>query len=161
MIWKIFAFLQKSLLFFSTSFWWNHDQSLSMLILKKSSLSVSPIKWRTFAMLPRWQFHWEMLMATGIDKLWQNSNIGSAICISNALDLFLEWSIIMIALFSEVIACTIFDLMLYSTLINLSAWLSAENKHSSISQFPTCSSFHLLLQDPQKLEEFHKICANL
>ena len=96
-----------------------------MFILKKSSQSVSPIKWSMFALLPRQQFHWEVLMATRIGKLQQNSNIGSSICMSNALDLFPRQSSITTDLLSEVIACAIFDLMLCSTLINPSVWLSA------------------------------------
>ena len=66
-------FLQNSN-FFSTSFWQNYEQCLSMYILKISSLSVSTMKWRTFAMLPKQQFQWGVLMATEIGKLWQNSN---------------------------------------------------------------------------------------
>ena len=157
-MWNIFVFLQNHLLFFLSSFWWNHGQFSSTFIMKKSSHSVSSIKWRTFTMLPRQQFHPE-LMATVIGKLWQNWNNSSAICISNALDLFPGWSSIMTALFSKVIACDVFDLMLCPTL-HLHDWV-LKNKHSSISQFPSCSSFYILLQDPQKQEEFHKNYTSL
>ena len=62
----------------------------------------------------------------------------------------------MTALFSVVIACDVFYLMLYSTLINTSELLSAEKQafvNISISLF---SSFYLLLQNLQNPEEFHK-----
>ena len=68
MTWSI-CVLQNCLLLLLSSFWWNHDQCLSMVILKKSSHSVSPIKWRTFAMSLRQQFHWGVIMATGISKM--------------------------------------------------------------------------------------------
>ena len=128
MIWNIFVFLQNHLLLLSSSFWWNHEQCLFMFILKKFSQSVSPIKWRTFAMLPRQHFHWGVLMATGIVKLRQSSNDSSAICMSNALDPVPGQISIMTALFSEVITCDIFDLMLCSKLNNPSAWLSAQKQ---------------------------------
>ena len=46
-----------------------------MLILKKSSHSVARIECRTFAILPRQQFHWGVLVATRIGKLWRNKKI--------------------------------------------------------------------------------------
>ena len=95
---------------------------------EKSSHSASSIKWRTFAMLPRQQFHWGVLMATGIGKQRQNWNNGSSICMPNAFGLFPGWSSIMTALFLKVIACDVYDFMLCSTLINPSAWLRAKKK---------------------------------
>ena len=65
---------------------------------------------------------------------------------SNDLDLFPGWSNLMTALFSEVITFDVFDLMPCSPLINPSAELNTEKKHLSISLYPSCSSFYLLLQ---------------
>ena len=72
---------------------------------EESSHSMSPIKWRAFAMLPRQKFHRGVFMATRIGKLKRNWNNVSAICMSNTLDLFPEWLSIMTALFSERISC--------------------------------------------------------
>ena len=66
-------------------------------------------------------------------------------CLGSVLGL----SQIMNALFSEVITFD-FLVMLCSTLINHSAWLSAENKNLSASQCPSCSLLYLLLQDAPK-----------
>ena len=79
-------------------------------------------------MLPRQQFHLGVLITTGISKLWQNSNNSSAICMSNALNLFPGQSSITTALFSEVLACGVFDLILCSTFINPYALLHADKQ---------------------------------
>ena len=86
-----------------------------MFILKKSSCSLLPMKLRTFVTLPRLKFHWEVLTATEIGKLWQNSNNSSALCMSNALDLFPGWSNIMTTLFLEIFLwCFSFDALFYT-----------------------------------------------
>ena len=157
MIWNRFEFLQSSVLSCSSSFWWNYDECLSICILKKSSHFMSLIKCRTFARLPRQQLHWRVLMTTGIGQLWQNRKNGSAICMSNALDLFAGWFNTMTPLFSEEITFDVFDSMICSTLHD---WVM-KNKHLSTSQCHSCSSFYHLLQNPQKPKEFHNNCISL
>ena len=95
--------------------WWIHDQFLSMFILKKSSPSMSIHKCRLFAMLPRQQFYWGVLIATRISKLWGNWNNCSAIWMSNVLDLLPGQSNIMTALFSgeNICWCFWFDALFY------------------------------------------------
>ena len=91
-MWNRCVFLQNHLLSWWSSFWWNHDQYLSILILKSSSQSVSPIKHRTFAMLPIQQLYRRVLMVTEIHKLWGTWHDGFVSFMSNAFDLFPEQS---------------------------------------------------------------------
>ena len=79
-------------------------------------------------MLPRKQLCWGVLMATGIFTLWQNWNIGSSIHMSNALDLFPWQSALWLPCFWRELLVIIFDLMLFSTLINHSSSLTAEKQ---------------------------------
>ena len=94
-----------------------------------------------------------MLRATEIGKMWQNQNIGSAICMSNAFYLFPGWSSITTALFSDIIACALFDLMLCSTVINSLVSLSAKHNTSiSLLFFIPNNSNHSLQHLTLKLE---------
>ena len=99
-------------------------------------------------MLPRQQFLWGVFMATGIGKLWQNWNNGSAICKSNAL----EWSSIMTVFFSEEISHNFFGLMLCSTLINPYGWVSAEKsicQHLTVPFVPHSFFCFRVLKSPK------------
>ena len=152
-------FLQHCLLLWPCSFWWNHDQWSSMFIQKKSSHSVSSIKCRTFAMLLRQQFLWGVLMAIGIGKLWGNWNNGSTICMSNALDLFPVQSNMMTALFLEKNTFDIFEFMLYSMLVNPSAWFSAE-KQAFVNILTSLLFLILsLASGSSKIKAFDKNCT--
>ena len=122
-----------SWIFFS-SFWWNHEQWLSMLIMKKSSQSVSHIKCRTF---PCDQHSssieecWWQLESVTYDKI-ETMALPSA-CQMQWIwfqDHTESWHL------SEVITCDFFDLMLCSTLINSCAWKSARKNICQFLNFP-------------------------
>ena len=81
----------------------------------------------------------------------------SGISRSNALDLFPGQSNIVTALFSKIIACDVFDLILSSTSINPSARSSAEI-NLEISLLFLILSF---ASGSSKSEEFHKNCITL
>ena len=59
---------------FSCYFWVAFDETMTntnpCLSVRNPHL-VSPIKWRSFAMLPKQHFHWGVLMTIGISKLRQ------------------------------------------------------------------------------------------
>ena len=142
MIWKIFAILQNHLLLFSLSFWWNHDQYLSMFILKNPHILCHSLN-KEHCILPGKQLHSEVLMADGIHKLWQISKIGSAICMSNALDLFLIIQHNNCLIFrGNCLWCFWFDALLYNhqSLCMIECWktiicqyLNCPHVHHSIS----------------------------
>ena len=89
-------------------------------------------------------------------QYWNNNFV---LCMSNALDLFSGQHSAITALFSEIIVCDAFNLMLCSTLISPTAWLCAKNQ-ALVNISISYSSFYPLIHHPQKPEEFRKIVQN-